>query len=131
MRVHHIGYLVKDVHKSIPSFEELGYSIIKDVVYDEARDVNICFMEQDGYCIELVAPCSEQSVVYEQLKRQGITPYHICYEVDNLDVAIEEYRSKKYVMIQAPAQAPAIEGRRVAFLFNRTVGMIELVERGE
>ena len=128
MKVHHIGYLVKDIHKSIPSFEELGYSIVKKTVYDKARDVNICFMQQDGYCIELVEPCSEKSVVYDQLKRQGNTPYHICYEVDDLESTIEEYRSQKYVLMQPPAVAPAIDGRRVAFMFHRTVGMIELVE---
>ena len=128
MKIDHIGYLVKDIDKSIEQFGELGYEIKQSTIYDNLRDVKICFMEQQGYVIELVAPCSEKSVVYEQLKKIGQTPYHVCYRVDNLEETIAQLRTKKYVIMREPEEAVAFDGKRVVFMYHRSVGMIELVE---
>lgn len=128
MKIDHIGYLVKDIDKSVEQFRQLGYEVRQNTVYDELRDVNICFMEQQGYVIELVAPCSDKSVVHDQLKKMGQTPYHVCYRVDNLEETVEELRAKKYVIMREPEVAVALAGKRVVFMYHRSVGMIELVE---
>ena len=41
----------------------LGYEITQPATYDEIRKIHICFLEKDGYRIELVSPASEDSVV--------------------------------------------------------------------
>lgn len=128
MKIHHIGYLVKDIKKSVEQFKDLGYSIEVDILYDESRDVEICFMINAGYRIELVSPCSEQSVVYEQLKRIGNSPYHVCYVVSDINQEMQRLRERKYVIMIQPQRAVAFAGKRVVFLYHRNVGMIELVE---
>ena len=55
LKIHHIGYLVKKIDKAKNTFESLGYLTRQDTVYDDIRKVNICFVEKDGYLIEL--PC--------------------------------------------------------------------------
>lgn len=128
MKIHHIGYLVKDIKKSVEQFQELGYSIEIDILYDGDRDVDICFMINEGCRVELVSPCSETSVVYAQLKRMGNGPYHVCYEVQDIESQMQKLREKKYVIMIQPQNAVAFGGKRVVFLYHKNVGMIELVE---
>lgn len=128
MKVHHIGYLVKNIEKAQKSFTSLGYVNEGEVIYDESRGIDILFMNNDSYRIELVSPKSEDSVVYGTLKKLGNTPYHICYEVEDIEKALEELRNQGYTPASEIEPAPAIEGRKVCFAFNRSIGIIELVE---
>lgn len=53
LKIHHIGYLVKKINAAVKEFEHLGFTLIQDITYDNYRKVNICFLEKDGYTIEL------------------------------------------------------------------------------
>lgn len=129
MKVHHIGYAVKDIEAAIETFERLGYETKSGgVCEDNIRSVKICFMQNGNECIELVAPNGEKTPVDGVLKLNGATPYHVCYEVQNMDGAIENLKKQKFIVMQKPAVAPAIQNCNVAFLYNKDIGMIELVE---
>ena len=78
LKVHHIGYLVKNIDKSKALFSLLGYNLEQNNVYDEFRDIDICFMIKDGYRVELVSPRKQTSIVGELRKKIGNSPYHIC-----------------------------------------------------
>lgn len=127
LKVHHIGYLVKETETSIQSFEALGYQLIQEVMYDDIRKINICFMRKDGYCIELISPVSEESVVYGLLKKYKNCPYHICYETQNFEEDYQTLLTEGFLSIDTPTPAPALQGREVVFLTNRSMGMIELL----
>ncbi len=128
MKVHHIGYLVKKMDKAIPSFEALGYTLTVPATWDEGRDAEICFLENDGYCVELICP-SKESALFPLLKQYGNAPYHICYVCDDLERAIEELKQQKFMLFKEPASAPVIgASAKVAFLISNRAGMIELVE---
>lgn len=128
MNIHHVGYLVKKLDKARASFEALGYIAEGEVAYDEIRDIDILFMINGDYRIELVMPKSENSVVNDLLKKNGSGPYHICYHCEDIEASMEEMRSKGFVPAGDIQPAPAIDGRRVVFMFSRTMGIIELVE---
>ncbi len=128
MRVHHIGYLVKKIDKAISSFEALGYSLTVPSTWDDGREAYICFLENNGYCVELICP-SKESSLYPLLKKYDNAPYHICYICDNLEQAIDELKAQRFMLFKDPAPAPVIgASARVAFLMSARVGMIELVE---
>ncbi len=128
MKVHHIGYFVKNIEKGKRSFIDLGYEVEQDVVRDEYRGIDIAFLVKDGYRVELVSPYTEESVVYDLRKRMGNSPYHICYEVADMDTAIGELQAQRFVVTQEPHEAVAIDGKRVCFLIHGQIGIIELVE---
>ena len=118
MRIHHIGYLVRNVEKSIAAFEALGYVMGKPPVWDDGRLARICFLENDGYRIELIEPARESSL-FPMLKQYAHAPYHMCYCCDQLESAIELLKAEKYMLFLPPAPAPAIgENARVAFLMS-------------
>ena len=129
LKVHHIGYLVKKMDAAIQSFENLGYKTVQGTVYDDIRKVNICFMEKDGYQIELVSPASEDSVVSGLMKKYKNSPYHICYETENFDRDYQTLSENGFISIDTPTPAPALQNREVVFLTHASMGMIELLRK--
>ena len=78
--------------------------------------------------VELLEPVDETSPVNKTLEKNGVTPYHTYYIVDNLEEATAELREMRYVQVRKPADAVAIGNCRVAFYCNKNVGVIKLVE---
>ena len=128
LKIHHIGYLVKKIERARQTFERLGYQINQDTIYDDIRKVDICFLEKDGYCIELVSPVSEESVVYGLLKNYKNCPYHICYETTDFDKDFDALRSYGFMPIDTLTPAPALSDREVVFMTHAALGMIELIK---
>ena len=56
MRIHYIGYAVKDLENSIKEFEKLGYRRAKNKVIDKKRKVGLQFVENGECLIELITP---------------------------------------------------------------------------
>lgn len=125
---HHIGVAVKDINATASVYEQGGYKRSSSV-FDPIQNVNICWLTKDGApTVELLAPVDEKSPVNKTLEKVGVSPYHCCYIVDNVEGAASELRKQKYIMVSKPAEAVAFCGSRVCFLFNKNMGLIELVE---
>jgi len=129
LKIHHVGYAVPDVEKAQVEFAALGWKVCSETTDDVARQVRIVFMERDGYQIELVAPLSAESPIHKTLQKGSGTPYHFCYEVERLEEAEAELKKAKFIPFKKAAEAPAIGGRRVEFMFAKNVGVVELVEQ--
>ena len=130
-KIHHLGYAVNSIEKSMPVFETLGWRISGGITEDIPRKVRIVFMEKDGHRLELVAPLGDDSPVHQALKQnKGVpTPYHICYEVESLAAARAELKKKGFMPFILAAPAPAIDNRHVEWFFALNLGIIELVEQ--
>ena len=131
MKIHHIGYLVKKIEKAAKAFEALGYVREGEMTRDESRGVDILFLCKDGYRVELVSPYTDRSVVAGLIKTYKNAPYHICYEAEDFRREVEGLESGGYVRMDEPTAAPAIGGRRVTFLMNPALGMIEVLEESK
>lgn len=128
MKFHHIGVAVFDIDITAKYYLDAGYTKT-ETVYDPHQNVNICFLTKEGMpMIELLAPKEETSPVTKTLDKSGVTPYHFCYEVDDINQAIADLRRLKFVPLIKPVEACAINDKKVCFLFNKQVGLIELVE---
>lgn len=128
LKVHHIGYLIKNVDKAQPAFEALGYQQISPKTYDKYRDVDIMFLRKDACVVELVSPRTEHSVVSGLMKKYKNSPYHICYESDDFEEAMCYLEENGFRRFDEPCPAPALGDRRVCFLLSAAAGMIELLE---
>lgn len=133
MIIHHIGYAVKNIEKSREVFLQLGYQNEGDIVVDDARNVKILFMVcGGGQKLELIEAYNTEkpSPVDNYLHKQKdmAVPYHLCYEASDIEGKIQELQKEKFILVSKPQKAPAINGANVAFLYKRTVGLIELVE---
>lgn len=128
-KIHHLGYAVPDVQDGIETFSALGWAVDSEVTDDLSRNVRIVFLRKGPDVVELVAPLAKPNPIEKVLSVGVGAPYHICYEVDSLPDAERQLKSNKFMPFIRPAPAPALDGRRVEFLFNKEIGIIELVER--
>lgn len=128
LRFHHIGIACHDIEATKPFYVALGY-VASETVEDPIQNIFICFLDKLGMPkLELLAPVDEQSPVNRTLAASGVTPYHVCYEVEDLDATIKELKGQRFIRVSKPVPACAINNRRVCFLYNKDVGLIELVE---
>ena len=125
---HHIGVAVKEIDATASMFEQGGYRRSAPF-FDPIQSVQICWVTKKGMpTVELLAPVDEKSPVNKILEKMGVSPYHCCYVVDNIEKAVAELKKQRYIMVSKPVEAVAFCGSRVCFLFNINVGLIELVE---
>lgn len=128
LRFHHIGIAVFDIEATASVYERGGYKR-STTIFDPVQNVNICWLTKDNApIVELLAPVDEKSPINKTLEKNGVSPYHTCYVVERIDEAVVALRKQRYVMVSRPAEAVAFRGSRVCFLFNKDLGLIELVE---
>ena len=123
-----IGVAVPEIGPTAEVYKTAGYEQTEPV-YDPIQNVCICFLHKAGMpTVELLAPHDSTSPVQQTLDKMGVTPYHTCYEVENLEAAIAELRKQRYIVVRKPEPAIVFNNRRVCFLYNKHIGLIELVE---
>lgn len=127
---HHIGIACRDIARSQTFYTAMGYRAA-EVVDDPIQHVRVCFLDkEDAPHIELLEPLDDQSPVARTLTTVGVTPYHICYQVDDMESAINALRTQRFLLVSGPVQACAMDNKRVAFLYQKHTGLVELVEAG-
>ena len=125
MKIHHIGIACSNIEEALADFGRY-YPIVKrsEVVYDELQKAELCMVYTDtGLDVEFIA--GEQVA---RLVKKGISYYHLCYEVDDLDAALSESVGKGAMIISEPKPAILFGGRRVAFVYL-PYGLVEFVEK--
>jgi methylmalonyl-CoA/ethylmalonyl-CoA epimerase len=55
--------------------------------------------------------------------------HHVCYEIDDLESALQHARSVNMAIAAPPLPAVAFHDRRIAWVCSRTRLLIELLER--
>ena len=130
MKIHHLGWLVKDIEKSVNAFKALmgGDLSVEEPVVDTDRLIKLVFVHSDILCFEFIEPVSKESPVYEILKREGASLYHICMEVEDIDMETDRMVKKGILLVHPKKPAVAIGNRNVAFLYDKNLGLVELVE---
>jgi methylmalonyl-CoA/ethylmalonyl-CoA epimerase len=130
-RLHHIGYLVRDLLEAEVFRTRLGYVIESDVVEDPVQTAFVQFVRQpqSASLIELVTPTGQESKLSRALAKGGGL-HHLCYEVDDIDAACSHLRDKQMLALSDPTPAVAFSGRRIAWFMDRGAMLVELLESG-
>lgn len=126
MKLDHVGYITDQIEESKNAFCDLGY-VAENVVDFPAHKSKVCFLRKEGETtVELVEPYEENKSLRKLLKN-GVTPYHVCYEVEDIRQSVSELTSGGYFALSQPVSAPAFNGRLICYLWSRETGYIELV----
>lgn len=124
----HVGIACRDIDKTKAFYLALGYEATP-AIEDPIQHVRISFLTKQGVPhLELLEPLDDQSPVERILRSVGVSPYHFCYRVDDLESAISQLRARRFLLVSGPVPACAMGNRRIAFLFQKNTGLIELVE---
>lgn len=131
-RVHHIGFVVASIAKSIDGFVRSMSAEWDGMVFaDPHQRVKVTFLSTGPADpqIELIEPAEEGSPVGKFLSDHGGGLHHVCYEVEDLEREIQERRSKGGLIAKRPKPAVAFGGRRIAWVITSEQLLIELLER--
>jgi len=128
-KVDHVGIVVSNIAAVAREYEDvLGAVGLGDVVFDPTQKVDIQFMRlPDGTKIELIQPVGDDSPVRRALEKGGGLN-HLCFEVPDLDEAVDAAIGSHSICVCPPTPAIAFAGRRIAFVFNKQIGLIEFAE---
>lgn len=128
-QLHHVGYACKNISEALEWVLASGVRVIhiSKEIFDPLQGVSLCFIKLDGAPnIELVAG----EPVKNFLTHKVATEYHICYEVEDLDLEIAEYLTQGAVLISEKKPAVLFGNRQVVFLQTQQ-GIVELLEGGK
>jgi methylmalonyl-CoA/ethylmalonyl-CoA epimerase len=119
---HHLGIAVSSLNK-IVDVEHPRWD-------DDVQGVRVAFVDLSGAPVELIEPLSALSPVSKALSI-GRPLVHVCFEVPSLAKAISAAEQHDFHLLRVPTPAVAFEGRRIAWMYSGTWGLVELLERPE
>ena len=128
--VDHIGIAVPDIDEARKLYEYLGFSANGEKLSEEDYGVNTLMMSFGEKTIELLEPLKkgEESPIDRYITSKPYKMYHIAYRVSNFDEQIKIMQENRYVMIGEPRVSKSAGGKRAVFMFNRKLGIIEILE---
>lgn len=129
IKIHHYGLATDDLEKSIKTMCALGY-VVGEIIIDPVQRVRVAFASRPQEAmIELICDADENGPTHHIISKTGNGLYHICYEVDDLEGTIIKLRDKGFLLKKSPVPAVACAGRKIAWMYNRSIGLIELLEK--
>jgi len=124
-----VAIAVPDIIEASETYKNTLGAEISEPVEQPEHGVKVIFINLSNTKIELISPIGEDSPIskfLEKNKNGGI--HHLCYEVQNLDLAIKKLSEKKFKIIGVGIPKLGAHGKPVIFLhpsgFNGT--LIEL-----
>ncbi|MFL6451858.1 MAG: VOC family protein [Bryobacteraceae bacterium] len=129
MRLHHVGIVVQDLCQYGEAYVSfLGLTAASAIFEDPIQKVRLQFWKDaHGNLVELIEPNGPDSPVQNAVRKGGGLN-HLCYQVEDIDQAVQSAIEKGGVAATGIVPAVAFEGRRVAFVFFPKLNLIEFVE---
>jgi methylmalonyl-CoA/ethylmalonyl-CoA epimerase len=117
----HVGLAVPSIAAT------LGPGGEADIFSDDIQKVSVAFIQMNGLSVELIEPLGEKTPVALSLKK-GQQLVHLCFRVPDIEAAIQKGRENGFHCIARPVPAVAFNNRKIAWLFSRIYGLIEILE---
>jgi hypothetical protein len=128
---HHFGLAVKRPDEARKFVAALGYQA-GDSVFDPAQNVHLQLCTHPNHpAVEIIWPGDTGGPVDKLAQRHGSgIIYHLCYETDNLQAAIQSLTENglRPLCISPPTPAPLFGGRPVSFYNVLGIGLVEILE---
>ena len=129
-KVHHIGIAVKDLAQSMELYGDLlGLPLEGTHTVPEQKVVTALFPVGDTH-LELIQPTEGNVGVTKFLETRGEGVHHLCFEVDDIETALAECRSRGLRLIDDVPRDIDDGKKKMAFLHPKSTGgvLIELYQ---
>ncbi|MEM9534401.1 MAG: VOC family protein [Cyanobacteria bacterium P01_E01_bin.45] len=131
MRAEHVMLATNDYNETLDWYQEqLGFRIKHEWTVSEFPDLELAYLEKNGFIIEVVASPQTSDLktpddFAERLQQPGIG--HFAFFVDDVDAAIASLEAQGIQPVLPPTSFPN-SGRRVAFFEDNNGHLIEFLE---
>lgn len=121
-KIDHIGIVIPDIEQGKVLFSNaLGLNLEKEEV-NHSWNVIIAFFRCGEVLIELLQPFGPGSI-QSFLETHGSGIHHICYEVDDIEKAMEYY--SKHFILESETPLPGADGSKVFFIAGESLCNVE------
>lgn len=127
----HIGVAVSSTSESMHVLNEIfNLKEVPEIYEDALQNIKISFVNLSGVKIELIEPLdnSKKSPV-DNMINKNISYYHLCFRTRSLEETVLKLVERGAVEVVKPIPAVAFKNSKIAFLFIKHLGLIELVEK--
>ena len=127
----HIAVAVTDLEDSVSQWVRSLQLEAGEIEEVDGQGVRLCKLKaSQGPAIELISPTKTDSPVARYLSKKGEGIHHFCYEVPDIDEALEILRKNGARLIHDKPVSGA-EGSRVAFVHPQSFNgvLIELKQK--
>lgn len=126
---HHIGFAVKDIHKTQKIWVESGALPLIDIESDPEQGVYCSLLRVSSSSkIELISPLPGTKHPLETILQNKGGLHHICYESDDIELdLIRLAKSKSFIVISEPKYARIFDAQ-IAFLMLKGGFLVELLQ---
>ena len=131
-KLNHVGVATPSIADSIVLYRDvLGATSIGEPFDLPAQGVKVCFVDLPNAQIELIEPFDDTSPIVGFLaKNPKGGQHHVCFEVEDIQVAVAESRAKGLTILCTGEPRIGAHGTPVVFLHPKQMGgvLIELME---
>jgi methylmalonyl-CoA/ethylmalonyl-CoA epimerase len=128
IKINHVAIVVEDIDAAL-DFWQQTFGLVLDHVEDvPSQKSKVAFLPLGESEIELVQPTTTDSGLANFLEKRGEGMHHICIEVEDIDAALAELKSKGVRLInEVPEELP---GRKMAFIHPKAANgvLVELYQ---
>ena len=128
--IEHLGIAVEDLAQDSPFWKHVLNMdhVSTEVVADQGVTTDI--YDTGKGKVELLEAANPDSPIVKFLEKRGPGIHHVCFEVDNVTIAIKELKENN-ISIIGDGYSIGAEGYKVAFIHPRTTGgvLVELAEK--
>ena len=131
MHFEHIGVAVSNIKESLSVFNNLfELNDVSEIYEDIFQNIKISFFCFAGVKIELIEPLdgSKKSPV-DNIIEKNMSYYHLCFRTGCIEDEILQLVEKGAIVVTEPIPSLAFRSRKIAFLYIKHLGLIELVEK--
>ena len=130
-KINHVAIVVQDIDAALKFWKQtfgLELDHVEDVPSQKSK---VAFLPLGESEIELVQPTTSDSGLANFLEKRGEGMHHICIEVEDINAALVELKSKGVRLIKdVPEELP---GRKMAFIHPKAANgvLVELYQLTE
>ena len=114
LKINHVAIVVEDIDAALDFWQQTFGLRLDHVEEVPSQKSKVAFLPLGESEIELVQPTTSDSGLANFLEKRGEGMHHICIEVEDIDAALAELKSKGVRLInEVPEELP---GRKMAFI---------------
>lgn len=133
LKFHHLGLVTGKSENAIRFVKHLGYTV-GDSIQDPLQNVNLIMCSHPSQPdIEIIYPTDTSGPLDNLIQSNKEMIYHIGYEVDNVELALAEFKKEnlRNICVVPPKPAVLFNGRKVSFYKVTGIGLIEFIENDD
>lgn len=128
-RIDHIALVVEDIELALSFWRDaLGLELAHVEDVPDQKSV-VAFLPTGDSEVELVKPTSDDSGIFRYLRKRGPGIHHICFEVDDIELTLEQLKKKDIQLIN-PEPIIGTGGKKISFVHPKSTHgvLVELYE---